>query len=128
MGEVNQEVIIPLAGMVLAMVSMLFPIAIVFIVMHFRHRRTQQVHDTVKHLADKGLPIPPELLDPPRIDRVSESARFRAITLLGVGVGLALMFYLLNLKFLIGIGALLLCIGVAQLVALRFEKPDAGPR
>jgi hypothetical protein len=128
MGELNQEIIIPLAGMTVGVISMLFPIAIVFIVLYFRHRRAQQLHDTVKYLADKGQPIPPELLDPPRTPGVSESARFRAITLIGVGVGLGLMFYLLNLKFLMGIGALLLCIGIAQLVALRFEKPGPETR
>jgi RNA polymerase sigma factor (sigma-70 family) len=125
MGEINQEVIIPLAGMVFAVISMLFPIAIVFIVRHFRHRRTQQVHDTVKHQADMGLPIPPELLDPPRAGGLSDSARFRAITLLGVGVGLVLMFYMLDAKDLVGIGVLLLSIGIA---AGRAALREAGQR
>jgi hypothetical protein len=118
----NDAIVIPLAGMLLALFGMLLPIAIVLAVLHYRHKRTQQLYDTVKYLADKGQPIPSELLDPPQLDRPRESPQFRAITALGVGVGLAAMFYLLNLRFLVGIGALLVCIGVAQLIAVRLEK------
>ena len=124
MNIVDPELLIPLAGMMVGVVGMLLPIAIIAVVLHFRQRRTQQLHDTVKHLADRGQPVPPELFEPPDGKRPPESAQFKAITLIGVGVGLGVMFYLLNLKFLVGIGALLLCIGIAQLIALRIEKPS----
>ena len=69
------------------------------------------------------------MLDPPQPagQSVLGTPRFRAITLIGVGVGLALMFYMLELRFLIGIGGLLLCIGVAQLIAIKLDASDKRP-
>ncbi len=109
--------LIPLAGIAL-------PVLIVFIVLHFRERQRQQQYDTVKHLADRGLPVPRELLDPPAKEDKSGTPRYRAFTLIGVGVGLAVMFAMLGLKNLMGIGALLVCIGLAQLFALQTEEND----
>lgn len=114
--------LIPILGILAGIV---LPIAIVAIVMQSQQRQRTALFDTVKHLADRGLPVPPELLDPPR-RQDHGSPRFRAITLVGVGIGLALMFWLLNLALLMGVGALLVCIGIAQLIALRLDRADAG--
>ncbi len=111
--------LIPLAGIAL-------PVIIIIVVLHFRQQQREKLYETVKHFADRGMPVPRELLDPPRArqDDIFGSARFRAITLIGTGVGLALMFWLLELAFLTGIGALLVCIGVAQLIAVRLDRRD----
>jgi Domain of unknown function (DUF6249) len=115
--------LIPILGILAGIV---LPIAIVAIVMQSQQRQRAALLDTVKHLADRGLPVPAELLDPPRRAANHDSPRFRAITLIGVGIGLALMFWMLNLEFLMGIGALLGCIGIAQLIAVRLDSADAG--
>jgi Flp pilus assembly protein TadB len=115
--------LIPIMGIV---GGVLLPIAIVALVLQSQQRQRAALLDTVKHLADRGLAVPPELLDPPRRAGDDNGPRFRAITLVGVGVGLALMFWLLNLEFLMGIGALLVCIGIAQLIAVRLDRVDAG--
>ena len=115
--------LIPILGILAGIV---LPIAIVAIVMQSQQRQRAALLDTVKHLADRGLPVPPELLNLPQGGTAQTSPRFRAITLLGAGVGLALMFWLLNLQFLIGIGGLLACIGAAQLFAIRLDRADAG--
>jgi hypothetical protein len=125
---VLKQVIVPVVA-ILAGVGM--PVLIVFLVMRFQHLRNQQLFETVRYLADRGQPIPRELLDPPRRPPVAGSQMFRAITLLGAGVGLALMFHLMNLPLLVGVGALLVCIGAAQLLGLRLERgsaPAGGPR
>ena len=105
---------VPLAAIAL-------PAVIVFVVLHFRQQRTLQMVEAIKYLSDRGQPIPPELLDPPQQQEKEGSPLFQAITLLGVGVGLAIMFYMLGLRFLSGIGALVFCIGAAQLLALWIE-------
>lgn len=116
-------ILIPLAGIAL-------PVILVFVVLHFRERQRQQLYETVKHFADRGLPVPRELLDPPRPQRPSALAtpRFWAFTLIGTGLGLALMFAMMDLAFLMGIGGLLVCIGLAQLVALHLDRSDADKR
>lgn len=108
---------IPLAGIAV-------PVVIVFLVLQFRERQRQQLYDTVKHFADRGMPVPRELLDPPRHPRHVLTPRFYAITLIGAGAGLALMFWSLDLASLTGIGGLLACIGIAQLFAWRLDRQD----
>lgn len=111
--------LIPLAGVAL-------PVVIIFVVLHFRERQRDKLYETIKHFADRGMPVPRELLDPPRSARRSVmTPRFGAFTLIGVGVGIALMFWSLDLPSLTGIGGLVLCVGVAQLVALGLDARDA---
>lgn len=121
-GTTLKMVLIPVVAIVFGLGM---PALVVALVLHYRHKRQQLLHETVQHLADRGLPIPPELLDPPR--RVPQHSRqFAAITLLGVAAGLALMFHMLELPRLMGLGVLLACIGGAQLIALRLERPRPG--
>lgn len=117
---------LPLAGMALAAF-------IVYIDMHFKARRAERVLETLKHLADRGMPAPANLLeliddslfDPGR--RARRSPWTSAITTIGAGIGLMLMFWLLGLKFLTGIGVLVLCVGVAQVIALWVESRRSPP-
>ncbi len=126
-GLFSESIIIPLAGMALGLVSLFIPVLLVWLVMDYRQRRALALYETVKQFAERGQPVPPELLDPPRKHQQSgDTPLFRAITLIGVGVGLAVMFWLLDLRFLIGIGALLGCIGLAQIIALRIERAPAS--
>lgn len=128
--EVLKHTLVPIVAILTGLIAILMPVAIVWVVLHFRHQRQQAAFETVRRLAEQGLPVPPQLLDPPAPkDSSGDTALFRAFTLLGVGVGLAIMFYLLNLAYLSGIGALLVCIGLAQLIALRIEGPkSAAPK
>ena len=122
-----------LLGITIPIVAILMPVAIVFIALYFRHQRQVSLHATIKHLADKGMPIPKDLLDPPGQDwnavdgtRVRRSPLFGAMTVLGVGVGLMVLFYALGMGGLWGVGALVATIGVAQLIALAIER--RGPK
>lgn len=116
--------IIPLAGMVVGIIAIMLPAVIVFIALYYRHQRTEKLYDTVRQLVEKGLPVPPELLDPPAPQRSAKnnSPLFNAVTLIGAGLGLALMFHWMELRWLIGVGAMLVCIGAAQLLALAIER------
>ena len=122
----DTALIVKLAGLLIPIVAIVTPIVIVAVVLHFKQRQRQALYETVKHFADRGMPVPRELLDPPPPQGTSAlgTPRFRAITLIGVGVGLALMFWSLDLRFLIGIGGLLVCIGLAQLFALKLDARD----
>lgn len=103
------------------------PALVVYLVLHYRFRQQELLHATVQRMAENGLPIPPALLDPPRRPP-RQSPQFNAITTLGVAVGLVLMFLMLDLRPLVGVGVLVGCIGIAQLIALRLEpkQPGAG--
>jgi Domain of unknown function (DUF6249) len=114
-----------LAGLLIPILGILAPVAIVFLVLQHRAQMREKTLETAKHFADKGMPIPRELLEPPGPPGETANWRFRAISLIGAGVGLALLFWSLDLLFLSGIGGLLICVGVAQLIAWRLDRNDA---
>jgi hypothetical protein len=93
------------------------PLLLVGIVLYFKHRQQQMTHRTIKELAEKGLPVPPELLDPPR----SQNTSLRAgLVLLGLGLGLALFFAQVGAPWSIGLIPGLM--GLALLVSWKIEK------
>jgi hypothetical protein len=100
--------------------AMLMPLAIVLVALNFAWKHQERKHKTVVDLLEKGLPVPRELLSPPRREG---SALMRALTLVGVGVGtsafLGAMFQLDH--GLWAAGLIPLAIGVAQLIALKIE-------
>lgn len=118
-------VIVKLAGLLIPLAGIAAPLIIVIIVLQHRARMRDKLYDTVKHFAERGMPVPRELLDPPRAASPLATWRFFAFTLIGAGVGTALLFWSLDLPSLIGIGGLLVCVGVAQLVAWQLDRRDA---
>jgi hypothetical protein len=117
----SPELLIPI-------VAILMPLAIVVIALAFARQSQERRHRTVVHLLEKGLPVPPELL------RGSApghgSPLMRALTLVGLGVGLSAFLYLLlgNRSGVWAAGLIPLAIGVAQLIALKLEPPKADAR
>ncbi len=113
--------------LLIPIVSILMPIGIVLVVLTFAQKFQARKHETIVNLLEKGLPVPPELLRPTRREG---SSLMRAMTLVGVGVGvtafLSAMFGLAH--GLWAAGLIPLSIGVAQLIALKFEpeRPDAA--
>ena|ERR1700687_2418828 len=80
------ETDIAMLGMVLSFAT---PLLLVAIILYYRHRKLRITHETIAHLADKGLPVPPELLAPPR----SPASGLRAgLVLIALGIGLAIFF------------------------------------
>jgi Domain of unknown function (DUF6249) len=119
------SIVTKLAGLLIPLAGIALPVAVIWLVLHFRERQRQQLYETVKHYADRGMPVPRELLDPPRPpQRPGNAPRFIAFTLIGAGIGIGLMFWTLELPSLIGIGGLVVCIGVAQLIALGLDRRD----
>ncbi|NRF66071.1 hypothetical protein HLB44_03610 [Aquincola sp. S2] len=124
----DKETLIPVVAMLIGAVALLLPALIVWVVLHFRRQRDEQLFATVRHLAERGLPVPRELIDPPsEQEGRGGSPLFRAITLVGVGLGLVLLFWLMGMHFLIGVGLMVMCIGAAQLVALWIERRRPAP-
>jgi hypothetical protein len=114
----DPAVIHSLTGLLVPLGGMVSLIAIIVLVLDFRHRRTQQLHETVTRLAEKGLPVPPELLSPP----LPKSRLRGALTLVGLGLGLIALFIAQGDSSNWGVGAVPLAIGLAQLVAWKLEN------
>jgi Domain of unknown function (DUF6249) len=120
----DTAVIVKLAGLLIPIIGIAAPVVIVFLVLQHRARGRDKLYDTVKHFADRGMPVPRELLEPPT-PKPAATWRFYALTLIGAGIGVALLFWSLELVELAGIGGLLVCVGIAQLIGFWLDRRDA---
>jgi len=68
------------------------PVLIVAFIMYFGFSKSRMQHRTVRMLAEKGQPIPPELLAPPTPAVKQRSDMRRGIVLVMVGAGMMLTF------------------------------------
>ena len=109
-------------GLLIPVCAILMPLGVVIAGLNFAWKYQERKHKTIVDLLEKGLPVPRELL---RTPQRNGSPLMRALTLLGVGLGtcgfLGAMFGLEH--GLWAAGLIPLCIGVAQLIALKFEPP-----
>ena len=113
------ELLIPVCGI-------LMPLAVVIFALNYAYKYQERKHKTIVDLLEKGLPVPRELLRP---QQRQGSPLMRALTLVGVGVGVC-AFFAAMFRFDRGLwacGLIPLCIGVAQLIALKLEPRRAEP-
>jgi hypothetical protein len=94
------------------------PVLIVAFIMYFGFSKSRMQHRTIRMLAEKGQPIPAELLAPPTPTVRQRSDLRRGVVLCMVGLGLMLFFGAVNsweggawaigvIPFVIGLGYLL---------------------
>ena len=103
-----------------AFFTMVFALFAVPAYLRFRQKRI--MHDTIRLLAEKGQPIPTELLIEKPLPR---SDLRRGVVLCALGAGL-IVFFLCVSREVWGIGAIPLFLGIGYLVAWRIQrgKPD----
>ena len=115
-------IVIPIIGM---LVTFGLPLLLVAIVLYYKHRKLRITHETIVRLAEKGIPVPPELLEPPLPRR---SGLKGGLVLIALGLGLSIFFLENGGAWSIGLIPGLM--GVALLIAWSIERraPDkAGP-
>jgi len=105
------------------------PVAIVAIMMYFKHRRNKLAHETLRAMIEKGMPITPELVAELR-NRWGHGATqnltrggslFPGLVLAGIGTALLVS----GSRHSIG-GWIVLFIGVAFLVVWLVERQNQG--
>jgi hypothetical protein len=114
--------------------------AIVLYRMHLIGQSREQAHRERLAMIEKGLALPPlDPLESSTLDPMSDwrpvrsvtdrrvGARNTGIILIGTGVGVAAMFYLIGQAGMMGIGALLVALGLAFLLVsgLDSSRPPA---
>ena len=96
--------------------SFCVPVMLVAIILYYKHRRNVLNHETIARLLEKGLPVPAQLLDPPR----PHSGLRGGLVLLALGVALAFYFWDRGMPWSIGLIPGLM--GAALLIAWRIEE------
>ncbi|QJR14869.1 DUF6249 domain-containing protein [Usitatibacter palustris] len=108
----------------LALAGMLFsfalPVGLVGVILWYKLRRQRMIHETITRLAEKGLPVPPSLTQPPK-----RNASLQAGLVL-IGLGIALSCLMLEVKGPWSVGLIPGLIGIAMLIAWAIDKPS-GP-
>ena len=94
------------------------PLLLVAIVLYYKHRKARLAHETIARLAEKGLPVPPELLEPPR--RPASAGLRGGLVLVGLGVALSVFFSGWGPGWSIGLIPGLM--GAALLIAWKIEN------
>ena len=110
--------LVALAGII---ASFGLPLALVAVVLYYKHRRQQLTHETIARLAEKGLPVPPELLQAP--GRAQAGLR-GGLVLVALGIALALFFWDRGPGWSIGLIPGLM--GAALLLAWKIENRPRG--
>ena len=103
--------------------------AIVGLVAYFRARKQKQLHETLRAMIEKGVPIPPELLrSPTPAGDASEAERDdprtalrQGLFLVALGVGIC-VWLLIESSDSWGLGFIPFLIGVSFLAEWRLEK------
>ena len=106
-----------LVAIVAMAVSFGLPLAMVAVILVYKHRKAQLNHETILRLAEKGLPIPPELMEPPR--RGNAGLR-GGLVLVALGIALSVFFAGWGPGWSIGLIPGLM--GAALLVAWKIEN------
>jgi hypothetical protein len=114
----TSEAMIAIIGM---LVMFGLPLILVAIILYYKHRRMRMMHETIARLAEKGLPVPPQFLDPPR--RVHSGLR-GGMVLVALGIGLAVFMDETHGSWSIGLIPGLM--GLALIIAWAIEVRGKG--
>lgn len=115
----TSEVLVAMTGM---LASFGLPVLVIAIVLYYKHQRNRMHQETVLKLAEKGLPVPPELLRPPG----NPPSPKGGLVLVALGIALSAFFWERGLPWSIGLIPGLM--GVALLVAWKIDSRSAGRR
>jgi hypothetical protein len=109
----SHETLVVAIGM---LVSLGLPLALAAVVLAYKHQRNRLNQEAILRLAEKGLPVPPELLAPPK----RQAGLRGGLVLIALGIGLGAFFAQLGLPWSIGLIPGLM--GLALLAAWRIAR------
>lgn len=103
-------------------------ICIVFVcglILYYRYRRNKMLHDTLRMMIEKGVPIPPELIVPPErtVKRKTRSDLRTGLVWIAIGFGVMVLFAAMQFRAW-PIGFIFVLMGAAFLIAWRVEKKN----
>lgn len=98
------------------------PLLVIATILVYKHKRNRLQQETILKLAEKGLPVPPELLRPPERNPSPKGG----LVLVALGIALSVFFWEMGELWSIGLVPGLM--GVALLVAWRIDSRSSARR
>jgi hypothetical protein len=99
------------------------PVVIVAIISFNNRRKRQLVHQTIDKIIEQGRDVPVELLDALDKGKNGKSALARGTVNIAIGVAICVWLYMISGIDVATIGLIPLCIGIAQIVVWKLERP-----
>lgn len=96
------------------------PLVLVGMILWYKARRTKMIHETALKMADKGLPVPPELFTEPEDEAMDLR---RGLVLVGLGLALSAFMYEIGKPWSIGLIPLFMGIGFLVVWKMESGKP-----
>ncbi|MBQ1667612.1 MAG: hypothetical protein II063_06510 [Prevotella sp.] len=104
----------------MVLLFILFPFIILALLLRFIIKRHNDRVTLVEKAMENGQPIPDEIMS---IDKQSEDYMWkRGIRNVAIGLGIMVMFWIWNADTLTGIGALIFCYGIGQMIISKTSK------
>lgn len=110
----STEALIAILGM---LVAFGLPLLLVVVILFYKHRKLRMTHETIARLAEKGLPVPPELL---QSSWRGQSGLRAGLVLVALGFAIGIFFAQTGAPWSIGLIPGLM--GVALLLAWAIER------
>ena len=102
--------------------GMLMPVLVVGLILWYKARRNQLMHETALKLAENGQPVPASLF----ADETSSFASLRnGVVLLMLGLGISLALFLCSIK-LWAVGIIPMFMGLGYLIVWKLEGGGTG--
>lgn len=111
------EMSVALVAIMGMLVSFGLPLALVALILVYKQRKLRMAHETIARLAEKGLPVPAELLEP---RRRSSGAMRGGMMLVALGIALAIVLGEVGAPWSIGLIPGLM--GLALLLSWLIER------
>jgi uncharacterized membrane protein YbaN (DUF454 family) len=118
--EKNMDFGTTILGVMGIVLGLLMPVTLVGLILWYKARNTQRMHETALKLAEKGQPVPPELFT----DHGAPYANLRTgmvLVMLGLGICLALFFSAMRFW---PFGIIPLFMGMGYLIVWKLEGAD----
>lgn len=113
-------VVIIIFAMLIGLIFVLAPLIILFLVIRYFINRHNSRVALIEKAMETGRPIPEEVK--PMVNETPENYRKRGIKNIAIGAGLFFMFAIWGSGGLMGVGALIVCLGIGQVVISKTSK------
>lgn len=113
-------VTISIIAIIFGFLLLALPVILVALLLYFLYKRNKEHNKIIEEAINKGVAIPQEALP---TEHTTDTVNMKkGIKNVAIGIGLAVMFHIMNIDFLCAIGWFIAIYGAGQLAIMYFSK------